>query len=68
MNLRQKARYALLKRHKKRQQNGLWCEVGCPFHTPEAVILWRAVTAPAGIWTFMYCHNVDQMVKEGMWE
>lgn len=68
MNLRQRALYAVLKRHKLRQRNGLWCEPGCPFHTSEAVLFWRTVAAPTGVWTFMYCHNVDQMMKEGMWE
>lgn len=68
MSLLLKARYAALKRHKRRQQDGLWCEPGCQFHTPEAVHVWRADAAPIGIWTFLHHANVDQMTKEGLWE
>ncbi|GII83349.1 hypothetical protein Ssi03_13390 [Sphaerisporangium siamense] len=59
-------RKALLRRHKKRQRNGLWCEKGCPFH--------RQVTAEEvwnthiGGWTFMYVDTVDRMAKEGQFD
>lgn len=60
-----KARWAALKRHKRRQRDGLWCEAGCPFHkdtTPEEVR-----ETPTGGWFFIFVDNVDRLAKEGVW-
>ncbi|MEU4726486.1 hypothetical protein AB0G06_43400 [Nonomuraea dietziae] len=66
MSLLQQARHAALKRHKKRQQNGLWCEPGCTFHNVKtAEDHWATHT---GGWTFMYVDTVDRFAKEGLWD
>lgn len=65
MNRSAKAfRRAMLKMHKQKQQNGLACPTGCPFHKsidPDKVI--RSMT---GVWYFMYCAEVDRLGKEGI--
>ncbi|GAA3536795.1 hypothetical protein GCM10022419_015760 [Nonomuraea rosea] len=63
-----RARYAALKRHKKRQSDGLWCESDCAFHPTLQPKSKRRWSPPDGIWTFMYCDNVERLAKEGVWE
>lgn len=66
MSLLLKARQATLKRHKTRQQNGLWCEPGCPFHRVKtAEDHWKTYI---GGWTFMYVDTVDRLTKEGLFD
>ncbi|GAA4187111.1 hypothetical protein GCM10022252_20110 [Streptosporangium oxazolinicum] len=68
MNLQMRARYAALRRHKRRQQSGLWCEPGCAFHNAVKLTAERVWDKSTGVWTWMYCNNVDQIVKEGLWD
>ncbi|WP_043617246.1 hypothetical protein [Nonomuraea candida] len=63
-----RARYAALKRHKKRQQNGLWCEADCAFHTAAKLTAEKVWATHIGGWTFMYCDTVDRLAKEGLWD
>ncbi|MEO3862643.1 hypothetical protein [Acrocarpospora sp. B8E8] len=63
-----RSRYAALKRHKTRQANGLWCEPGCSFHRAAKLTAEEIWAKETGNWTFTYCANVDQMVKEGLWD
>ncbi|WP_431911617.1 hypothetical protein [Nonomuraea jabiensis] len=57
---------ALLRLHKKRQRNGLWCEKGCPFHRVKTAEEHWATHI--GGWTFMYVDTVDRLAKEGIWD
>lgn len=55
----------LLKLHKQRQRDGLWCVEGCPFHrTKTPKDHWSTHT---GGWTFMVLDNIDRLTKEGAW-
>lgn len=57
---------ALLRLHKKRQRNGLWCPKGCPFHhIKTAEDHWKT---HIGGWTFFYVDTVDRLTKEGAWD
>lgn len=53
----------LLRLHKKKQRNGLWCARACPFHRIKtAEEHWATHTNG---WSFLVVDNIDKLAKEG---